>query len=212
MINWQEKDRRHFISFEGIDFAGKSTQIQLLKAYLEKQGQEVFILREPGGTSISEAVRHILLDHRSNGMSAIAELFLFSAARTQLISEKIIPMLQNGAWVLADRYVDSTTAYQGFGRQLEPEMVEAVNRAATFGLLPGLTVYLELPPQAAVLRREQRGTGSDRLESSGIEFYQRVFDGYKHIAARYPDRFQVFDATKDVFEIHAGIVRLIRMD
>jgi len=212
MMNWKDKDRRHFISFEGIDFAGKTTQIRLLKAHLEKLGQEVFILREPGGTSISEAVRSILLDQRNSTMSAEAELFLFSAARTQLISEKIIPMLKKGAWVLADRFVDSTTAYQGFGRQLDPDLVEAVNRVATSGLLPVLTVYLELPPEAAVLRREQRGAGSDRLESAGIEFYRRVFDGYKFIAAQNPDRFKIFDATKDVNEIQAGIIRLIRMD
>ncbi|KAA3615106.1 MAG: dTMP kinase [Calditrichaeota bacterium] len=196
---------KRFISFEGIDFSGKSTQIKLLKSYLEKEGQSVFILREPGGTDISERIRAILLDKEHIKMNARAEMLLFSAARVQLTEEKIIPLLKKGSFVIADRFVDSTSAYQGYGRELEQETIDHVNQFATFGILPGITFYLKISPQDAFQRRIDSGQEADRLESAGLEFYNKVYEGYENIAKNDPDRFSVLDATQVKDEIHRQI-------
>ncbi len=203
-------DRRHFISFEGIDYSGKTTQINLLQAYLQKEGYSVYVLREPGGTVISERIRDILLDREHNDMNERAEIFLYSAARVQLVSEKIIPLLKEGYFIIADRYADSTTAYQGYGRGLDLDMVKQINNAATFGLLPSITFYLEITPEKAQQRRLNKGVGADRLEGAGIDFYQRVFNGYKQLAKEEAQRFRVIDATQSVNVIHQQIVSLLK--
>lgn len=200
---------KKFISFEGIDFSGKSTQIKMLKNYLEEKGEKVFVLREPGGTNISERVRSILLDKNHIQMHARAEILLFSAARVQLTVEKIIPLLEQGNYIIADRFVDSTTAYQGYGRNLELEFVEHVNQFATLGLLPGITFYLEISPQQVMQRRSKSGREEDRMESSGLEFFNNVFNGYKKIAKKYSDRFHILDATQVKEEIHRQIIMSI---
>ncbi|MGD9899174.1 MAG: dTMP kinase, partial [Calditrichaceae bacterium] len=165
-------DTTRFISFEGIDFSGKTTQIELLHNYLNTKGFQVYILREPGGTVISEKIRDLLLDIKHDNMDSRAEMFLYSAARVQLLTEKIIPLLKKGYFVLADRYVDSTTAYQGYGREIDPGIIKNINRAATFDILPGITFYLEIDPAMASKRRINSGRSEDRLESAGIEFYR----------------------------------------
>jgi len=198
-----------FISFEGIDFSGKSTQIKLLKTYLENQGEKVFVLREPGGTEISERIRSILLDKQHMHMHPRAEMLLFSAARVQLTVEKIIPLLEKGCYVIADRFVDSTTAYQGYGRGLELDIVEHVNQFATMGLLPGITFYLEIKPEEVLQRRSKSGREEDRMEVAGLDFYNNVFNGYKNIAEKYPDRFHILNATQVKEEIHRKIIKYI---
>ncbi len=204
------KLNKKFISFEGIDFSGKSTQISLLKEYLIKNGQEVFILREPGGTEISERIRSILLDKKHMQMHGRTEILLFSAARVQLTCEKIIPLLKEGKYVLADRFVDSTTAYQGYGRELELELVDHVNKFATLGILPSITFYLKINPDDAFKRKLENGLEADRLESSGENFYKRVCRGYEDIANRNPKRFKILDATQVKGDIHRQIINIIK--
>jgi len=200
-------DTSHFISFEGIDFSGKSTQISLLKKFLEENQYTVYFLREPGDTEISEKIRQILLDKKNHHMNEWTEIFLYSAARAQLVSERIIPLLQEGQIVIADRYVDSTTAYQGYGRQLNLKIVDIINRTATFGLLPGITFYLELTPEETFERMDRSGRSADRLEIAGIEFFKRVFNGYKQIAKSNTQRFCVIDARLPIEAIHKQIVK-----
>ncbi|MBN2424511.1 MAG: dTMP kinase [Calditrichaceae bacterium] len=208
----KKTDNRRFISFEGIDYSGKSSQINLLRDYLSDKGFEVYVLREPGGTIISEKIREILLDKKNNEMDKMAEIFLYSAARIQLTNEKIAPLLIKGYYVLADRFVDSTTAYQGFGREINLDLVKKINEAATGGLMPGLTFYLEIEPKLAALRRVESGRTEDRLEKSGIEFYNRVFEGYKKIAKQEPGRVKVIDARLSIEEIHRQIIKIININ
>jgi dTMP kinase len=202
---------RRFISFEGIDFSGKSTQIKLLKSHLEKNGHEVFVLREPGGTEISERIREILLDKEHIKMNARAEMLLFSAARVQLTEEKIIPLLKKGSYVIADRFVDSTSAYQGYGRELEQETIDHVNKFATFGIMPGVTFYLKISPEQAFQRRINSGQEADRLESAGMEFYNKVCKGYETLANNEPNRIVILDATQVELEIHRQIIKRINL-
>jgi len=203
-------DNRHFISFEGIDFSGKTTQINLLKTFFLNSGYEVSIIREPGGTVISEKIRDILLDKKNSKMHDRTELFLYSAARVQLLEEKIIPLLNKGTIVIADRFVDSTTAYQGYGREIDPQIIRQINHIATRGILPGLTFYLKLDPQIAKQRRESRKTPEDRLEISGNKFYARVYKGYEEIADYYKERVVSIDASASIDSIQDKILEIVK--
>ncbi len=198
-------DNSKFISFEGIDFSGKTTQIDLLTQRLEEMGEKVLIMREPGGTSISERIRDILLDNNHHEMTDLCEVFLYSAARNQLINEKIIGELNNGNFVIADRYVDSTTAYQGFGRRIAMDLIRDINRAATGDLMPGLTFFLDIDPEQVVHRKKERNMEIDRLESSGDDFYERVHKGYHKIAELDPIRVKLIDATQSIDKIKSEI-------
>lgn len=202
-------NNRRFISFEGIDYSGKSTQINLLKDFLKKKGFEIYVLREPGGTSISEKIRALLLDKKNRNMNERSEIFLYSAARAQLVQEKIIPLLKAGYYVIADRYVDSTTAYQGYGRGIDPRLVRLINDAATFGLMPSLTFLLDIKPQAAAQRRQKSRNSADRLEAAGIDFFERVYRGYHQIAAMEKERYVVLDASGAVWETQKKIMQII---
>lgn len=206
-----QKINKRFFSFEGIDFSGKSTQIRLLQKYLQAKGHEVYVLREPGGTDISEKIRNLLLDKSHDQMSDICEIFLYSAARTQLVSEKIIPLLEDDYFVIADRYVDSTTAYQGYGREIDAQMVEQINRAAIQGLMPSSTFFLDISPQISYQRRSASGRETDRLEESGNAFFERVYQGYHKIAAQNQKRFQVLDGSLTVEQIHQHIIQLMQI-
>ncbi len=199
-----------FYSFEGIDYSGKSTQITLLRRFLEKQGHNVYVLREPGGTEISEQIRTLLLDKKNTAMTDFCEIFLYSAARTQLVSEKIIPLLEQGYFVIADRYVDSTTAYQGFGRGIDAEMVQQINKAATRGLMPALTFFLNLEPEESYKRRALSGRATDRLEEAGKQFFRRVHEGYLELARAHPERFIALQADDSVESIHQRIIQIIQ--
>ncbi len=206
----EEIDNKHFISFEGIDFSGKTTQINLLKTYLMKNGYEVSIIREPGGTMISEKIRDILLDKKNSNMHERTELFLYSAARVQLLEEKIIPLLKKGTIVIADRFVDSTTAYQGYGREIDPQIIGRINLIATRGILPGLTLYLKLEPHIAKERREKRKGPEDRLEISGNDFYLRVYKGYEEIADYNRERIVTIDASVSIESIQKDILEIVK--
>jgi len=197
-----------FISFEGIDYSGKTTQIDLLKSFLEGRGFNVFVIREPGGTAISEKIRQLLLDKKNFKMYERAELFLYSAARVQLVVEKIIPMLKKDFFVIADRYVDSTTAYQGYGRRIDLKVIKQINKAATFDIMPNITFYLEIKPGRAYERRNDSAKQTDRLEAAGLEFYKRVFNGYKKISQKNKS-FYVLDAEQSVETIHKQILNII---
>lgn len=202
-------NNKRFISFEGIDFSGKTTQIDLLEKFLKEQNFKVYVLREPGGTSISEKIRKVLLDINNMQMTDRCEILLYSAARVQLVYEKIIPLLKEGYYVVADRYVDSTTAYQGYGRGIDPEIVSSINRTATFGLMPAKTFFLNIEPETAERRRLKNSLDADRLESSGKEFFRRVYEGYHKIAVKNADRYEVIDAGRPAAEIHQQIKKIV---
>ncbi len=194
-----------FISFEGIDGSGKTTQAKKLAARLEESGKTVLFLREPGGTEISEQIRQILLNKKNLKMTQISELLLFSASRAQLVTEVIKPALAQGTIVITDRFVDSTTAYQGSGRGLHIGGVKSINALATSGLMPRRTFFIDIPVAEMYERRRSSGQEIDRMEMSNEEFYQRVRDGYKEIAAEEPGRFITIDGRQSIDEIHTII-------
>lgn len=195
-----------FITFEGIDFCGKSTQVKLLEKYLIEHNKLVKIIREPGGTEISEKVRNILLDKNHNKMMIETEIFLFSASRAQLVREKIRPYLKNEYYIISDRFHDSTTAYQGYGRCLPLEAVKHVNGLAIGNTIPDLTFFIDIPVEEAEIRKARKSNIElDRIEISNMEFYARVRKGYLNIAAA-EKRFRVINGTLPVDEIHRQIV------
>ncbi len=205
-----------FIALEGLDFCGKSTQTGLLverlkslertsAAHRDARPIPVHVLREPGGTAISEQIRGILLDKASHGLTATAEILLFSASRTQLVSEVILPALQRGEIVVCDRFVDSTTAYQGYGRRLDAESVAAINRVATLGLLPDLTVLIDISIEEIERRKHAAGLPFDRMEESGKEFYERVRAGYLELARQEHDRFVVVNGMRPPEAVHQDV-------
>ncbi len=198
-----------FITFEGIDQSGKSTQCQLLKDYLQNRGQEVILLREPGGCKISEKIRDILLDKENDTMRGLTEFLLYSSSRAQLVDEVIKPALAQNKAVICDRYADSSTAYQGFARGLGIEMVERINQVATYGLTPDLTIFVDIPIQLAFDRLKARGKISDRIETEGQVFFELVRQGYLQIATRHKNRFKVVDGTDDINIIELKIRKLI---
>ena len=195
-----------FISFEGIDFCGKSTQVELLKKYLVEKKKQVEIIREPGGTDISEKVREILLDKKHYHMFMQTEIFLFSASRAQLVREKIQPYLETGIYVISDRFHDSTVAYQGFGRGIDLETVQRINNLAIGGTIPDLTFILDIPVDVAEKRKRlKENQALDRIEVSDSGFYKRVREGYLKLAEK-EKRFRVFDGTLGIEKIHSKVV------
>ncbi|MBO6574880.1 MAG: dTMP kinase [Rhodothermales bacterium] len=197
------------ITFEGLDGSGKSTQARLLAEWLREAGYTVEMVREPGGTDISERVREMLLDPR-NEISPFAELLLFSAARAQLVAERVQPLLDEGTLVLCDRFFDSTTAYQGFGRGLaDPGWLDGFHRKVTGGLVPHRTYLIRITPVEAAHRRRGRSE-DDRMEAAGEPFHERVAEGYDWLAAREPDRVHVLDGTRAIELIATDIRRDMR--
>ena len=198
-----------FISFEGIDYSGKTTQINLLKERLENLGQKVVLLREPGGTPISELIRAILLDKNHYNMTSICEVLLYSAARHQLVKEKVLDELGSGNFVVADRYVDSTTAYQGFGRKLPMYFIKQLNQVATDGLIPNITFLLDLSYSQLKKRKKLRKDDVDRLEKEKIEFYNRIRKGYLKIAEHEKDRIKIIKANRSIEQIKSEIWKIV---
>lgn len=190
-----------FITFEGLDFSGKSTQATILVEKLRRAHAVVHFLREPGGTGISERIRDILLDKKNLEMIDSAELLLFSAARAQLVKEVIVPALGREEIVLCDRYFDSTTAYQGYGRELPLDAVKSINHLATGGLDPDLTFFIDIRVDEIERRKKKAGIVFDRMESSGRAFYERVRKGYLEIARNEAQRFITIDGTLAVDDI-----------
>ena len=193
-----------FISMEGPDGSGKSTQIELLKNYLSENGKECIITREPGGTRISEAVREIILNKEYKEMDYMTELLLYASARAQLVSEVILPALEEGTCVISDRFVDSSAVYQGIARGLGVETVYEINKYATRGRFPDKTFLLDLPAEVGIARKKNQAE-LDRLESEKIDFHIKVAEGYRQMAERDSDRIIRLDATESVEVIHSKI-------
>ena len=191
-----------FISFEGIEGSGKSTAQRLLAEHLQGLGYDPLLTREPGGCALGRSLRPILLDARTRGLSSRAELYLFLADRAQHVAEVIRPALEAGQAVLCDRYADSTLAYQGYGRGLDPEHLRRINDMATGGLMPDLTLLLDLPVhcglERAGLRNREEGTvlSEGRFDAESLEFHERVRQGYRSLAAEEPERFAIIDAAQ----------------
>jgi dTMP kinase len=190
-----------FITFEGLDYSGKSTQVQLLSDRLSLQDHRVIVLREPGGTEIGEKIRKMLLDKSNTGMTEASELFLFSASRSQLIQEVVLPALEGGMVVICDRYYDSTTAYQGFGRGIPLDVIQAINRYATGGLSPDLTFFLDIPIREIDKRMNAAKRNKDRMESNSIEFYERTRDGFLQIA-KTESRYRIINGLQPIDDLH----------
>lgn len=194
------------ISFEGIDGAGKSTQVDILKQYLIKKGNDVVVLREPGGTGISEIIREILLSEKSK-ISNNTELLLFAAARCQLVEEIIKPNLEQGKIVILDRFFDSTTAYQGYGRGIPLQEVIKCNELAIQGLKPDITFFLDISIDLANQRTNKKEL--DRIESNGKDFFLKIIDGFHKIAQSEPNRVVVIDANGDIEHTSEQIIKQI---
>ena len=193
-----------FITFEGLDFSGKSTQVGLLSESLTKAGLKNVVVRDPGGTAIGERIRAILLDRKVLTMSDYTELFLFSASRSQLVHEVIKPTLESGTIVVLDRFYDSTTAYQGWGRGLPLDPISTINRLASHGLVPDITYFIDIPVEEVERRMVRHKAGADRMEMSGRAFYERVREGFLHLAGVEP-RFEVLDGMLGIQEIHTKV-------
>lgn len=196
-----------FITFEGVEGCGKSTQLMLLKDYLESRGQAVEVTREPGGTPIAEAIRAVLLDPKHREMTPAAEVLLYAAARAQHVADRIRPALDAGKVVLCDRFADSTTAYQGAGRALSEETIAALHRIATQGVWPELTIVLDIDPEVG-LERAMARRGLDRIENESIEFHRRVREGYLALARREPGRIVLIDGARDRDSVAADVRRV----
>ena len=195
-----------FVTFEGPEGSGKTTQVRLLAAWLREIGQDVLTTREPGGTRIGNAIREVLLNPAHTEMRPEAEILLFSAARAQHVGEIIRPHLESGGVVLCDRYGDSTLAYQGYGRQLCLDTLTLITAFATGDLRPDLTICLDLPVAEGLLRkRNADGIEWNRMEQEQLDFHERVRQGFLTLAALEPARWRVLDATEPVSEIAAEI-------
>ena len=193
-----------FITFEGIDGCGKSTQTSMCRTWLEELGRTVLLVREPGGTKIGERIRELLLDKKNSSMAPLTELFLFEAARAQIVEEVIKPALSEGKIVICDRFFDSSYAYQGCARGLGPEMVSRLNMDATGGLAPDITFFLDISVEGAIKRRNVRGEEKDRIESAGDAFQEKVRQGFIR-AASEDGRIVTVDASLSPDEIFAQI-------
>jgi len=202
------------ITLEGPEGGGKSTQVALLRDYLQQAGVPCTVVREPGGTPIGDRIREILLDPQSSDMAIRTEILLYAASRAQVVEQVILPALRRGEVVLCDRFVDSSMAYQGFGTPWDREEVRMVNRMATGNLRPDRTYLLDVPVEESIRRLQNRGRGIDRIEQMGRNYHERVRRGFLHLARMEPDRFLVVDACRpasDVFHIlRQDLERLIR--
>lgn len=198
------------LSFEGSEGCGKSTQIALLRTRLEDLGREVVVLREPGGTELGESIRHLLQHAKEGaGMTSETELLLFAASRAQLVREKIRPLLEAGTFVILDRFLDSTTVYQGIARGLPLESVRAINHFAIGGTLPQLTLVLDMDSATARQRIHQTGRELDRIESQPQSFFEKVRQGYLEVARAEPARVQIIDAAAAPEVVHHCIWQII---
>ncbi len=195
-----------FISFEGIDGVGKSTQIRLAEDYLRSKGKDVICTLEPGGTELGQEIRNLLL-HRKGDVAPRAEALLYAADRAHHVATKVRPALASGKVVITDRFLDSSVAYQGAGRKLSAEEIRNISLWAVDGLLPDLTVLVDLDPAIASERRKGTGQEADRLESEKIEFFQAVRDEFLKLAEAEPNRFLVVDATETPEEIFEHVAK-----
>jgi dTMP kinase len=199
----------YLITFEGIDGSGKSTQANLIHSRLNDSGRKVIILREPGGTELGEKIRSLLLDNTFSDMTPHTELFLYLAARAQITANVIVPALNRGEDVIMDRYIDSTAAYQGYGRGLGIKEIVGLNLIATGGLVPDMTFIIDCDPEKAMKRLTAT---PDRLESEGVEFMKKVREGFLALREHEPRRIVVCDGNRGIEEIERDIVSRLRDD
>lgn len=192
-----------FITFEGPDGSGKTTQVRMVAEYLKSRGMDVLLTREPGGTAISEQIRNVILSTHNLSIQHETEALLFSAARAQIVAELIRPALAAGAIVICDRYADSTMAYQGYGLGLDLDALRAITRFATGGLVPDLTFYVDVPVEVGLARRHQGET--NRLDQKDLAYHTRVRDGFLKMAREEPQRWVVIDGTRPVDEVQKDI-------
>ncbi len=197
-----------FITIEGTDGSGKTTQLGLLKEYLENKGFSVVCAREPGGTVISEKIRNIIIDKEYKKMNAKTEALLYAASRAQLVSEVIVPTLKKGDIVICDRFIDSSIVYQGDARKLGFENISSINFFATDGIEPDITFFLKLDPEQSIERKKKQEE-LDRIESENLYFHKKVFYGYISLAEKFSERIKTIDAFADIYTIHRNIVEHI---
>ncbi|MGI6711299.1 MAG: dTMP kinase [Bacillota bacterium] len=201
--------RGKFITFEGPDGSGKTTQVRLIAEYLGGAGYHVLTTREPGGTVISEKIRDILLDPANDTLADRSEVFLYAAARAQHVEQLIKPALADGKVVICDRFIDSTLAYQGFGRGIDLDFLQTVNEMAAGGLLPDITIILDIDSHIG-LERIRCNRRKDRLEGEKLEFHHRVRQGYLKIAQKYPQRIRVVSAEEGIEEVFKAVKEYIQ--
>ncbi len=195
-----------FITMEGPDGSGKTTQIDLLKKYLEHRGYDIVIAREPGGTTIGEAIREIILNPDYKEMGHMTELLLYASARAQLVNQVIKPALAEGKAVICDRFVESSAVYQGIGRGLGVDTVYEVNNFALGDVKPKLTIFMDLDAEDGIKRKKKQAE-LDRMEQEDLSFHKRVVEGYRQLAKLYPERIVPINATLPIDEIHSMIVQ-----
>ncbi len=198
-----------FITMEGPDGAGKSTQIELLSQYLQTRGYDVVLTREPGGTDISEAIREVILNKEYTKMGHMTELLLYAAARAQLVEEVIKPALLSGKAVICDRFVDSSAVYQGLGRELGVDKVYGINEYALAGISPDLTIFIDLEAEEG-LKRKKDQSELDRMEMESLAFHQRVVEGYRQLAKLDPERIFKVDGSLPIEDISTLIITEVK--
>jgi len=192
------------ITIEGMDGSGKTTQINMIRDYISEKGYNVVLVREPGSTKISEKIRDIILDPANGTMAATTEMLLYASARAQLVAEIIKPAIENGSVVVCDRFIDSSIAYQGFGRGIDINTIMDVNMAAMDGMMPNITFFIDISPEVALKRRMASST-ADRIEQERMEFHMKAYEGYKRLANLYPERIKTIDGNRTVEEISQEI-------
>lgn len=197
-----------FITFEGTDGSGKTTQIKLLEEYLKNKGYEVVFTREPGGTKVSELIRDIILDPENTEINPLTEMILYSASRAQLVAQVIKPAIKAGKIIICDRFIDSSYAYQGYGRGIDLKMIAEVNRVAVDGVSPDVTFFMDVNPEIAIKRRINE-SDADRIEQEKIDFHRRVYEGYKKMALLFPDRIVAINASKPIDQVSNQINKYI---
>lgn len=204
-----EQTKGKFITFEGCDGCGKSTQLKLLSDYLTKNNIPHIFTREPGGGKISEAIREILLNGKNSEMTDECEALLYSASRMQHLADRVIPALSSGKLVICDRYVDSSLAYQAYARGLGVDFIESINKLALTKYAPDATIFIDLTPEQAFARKKGADE-NDRLEQAGMEFHKRVYDGYQKVAEKYPARVIKINGNQTPSEIFSDVVKALK--
>lgn len=199
----------YFISFEGGEGAGKSIQVEILASHLSEEGFDLVVTREPGGTRIGEQIRTITHNPDNVDLAPIAEAYLMAASRAQHVNQILKPAIDAGKIVVSDRFVDSSIAYQGYGRKLGPELIASLNKLAVDGAKPDLTLYLTVPPEVGHKRRAKT-TKKDRLDLQQAEFYERVQEGYEELCKKHSDRFVRIDATKSIEDVATNIWTVVK--